>query len=208
MTVISDDAIDGLKTDFGAEIERSWRNAGKNHDWNVCFLVVLLIIGILIVVCSSAALSMIVTDSEEYWSLASAILGGASTVLAAFAFNQFNFEKRQRLWLDRLSALKVVRDRILIGERDARLFDDLAIVRSWHDFTPPADETLHRLLVSQREGALDGSDGSPEGEADAALAGEPNDDTTETRSTRDEGEAASSAVQIGSPAPEVLRPFS
>ena len=75
MGMISDEAIDGLKNDLQAEIERSCCHAGKNHDWNFCFRVVLLIIGNLIVVCSSVASSMIVNDAKEYWSLASAILG-------------------------------------------------------------------------------------------------------------------------------------
>ena len=168
MTTISNEAIDSIKSDLDAEINRSWRNAGKNHQWNVSFRVVLLVIGILIVVCSSIASSSIVTEleSKEYWSLASAILGGASTALAAFAFNQFNFEARQRLWLDRHSALKVVRDRMLLGERDARLFEDIAVVRSWHDFNPPAGETLRRLLGSQQNGEVKGGVEPADGEED------------------------------------------
>ncbi len=207
MTMISGEAIDGLKSDLEAEIERSRRNAGKNHDWNVCFRVVLLIIGILIVVCSSVASSMIVSESKEYWSLASAILGGASTALAAFAFNQFNFEARQRLWLDRLSALKVVRDRILIGERDARLFDDLAIVRSWHDFNPPAGETLRRLLVSQRTDTISNRDGSTEDEAYVELVGDFRDDEPEAQTGGEEERPGSNNTQFGSSAPETLSPF-
>lgn len=207
MTVISDGAIDGLKNDLEAEIERSRRNAGKNHDWNVCFRVVLLIIGILIVVCSSVASSMIVTESKEYWSLASAILGGASTALAAFAFNQFNFEARQRLWLDRLSALKVVRDRILIGERDARLFDDLAIVRSWHDFNPPAGETLRRLLVSQRAEMNDSRHGRAEGGADVDFFGDFRVDEAEAQTDGEEERSTSATAQFGGLPPETLPPL-
>lgn len=160
MGKISDEAIAGIEKDLNAEIDRSWRNAGVNHRWNVCFRVVLLMIGISIVVCSTIASSEDIAGvAQEYWSVASAILGGASTALAAFAFNQFNFESRQRIWLDRLSGLKVVRDRLSIGERDPKLLDDLATVRSWHDFNPPTAETLRRLLRGHSSGTIKDGDG-------------------------------------------------
>jgi hypothetical protein len=124
----------------------------------------------------------------------------ASKALAAFAFNQFNFEARQRLWLDRLSALKVVRDRILIGERDARLFDDLAIVRSWHHFLSAAGETLRRLLVSQRDTTIDGL---LEIGADA-----PSDDEAEGRAAHGSIGPASASARRSSLVPETMSPLS
>lgn len=148
MIIMSIEKIDEVKKSLSGDIDASTRNAMINRRWNVTFRVILLFVGIFIVVCSSITSSeQIVGEAHEYWSVASAILGGASTALSAFAFNQFNFEARQRVWLDKVSALKALNDRMAFGDQSTMLLDDLATVRSWHDFNSPQNETFRRIIA-------------------------------------------------------------
>jgi hypothetical protein len=109
--------------------------AKGNRKWDVGFKVVILILGILIVIFSAYG----ATEGEyaKASSVIGAILGGIVTVLSGFAFQQFDFARRQQIWETKRLALLSLRGEMIL-DTDAEFFRSrLNEVISWSESNPP-----------------------------------------------------------------------
>jgi hypothetical protein len=134
------------KTEITSKVEEDRTNAQKiaryNQKVDIGFKIAVLLIGLGIVVCSAIATSDTTKSSEKTrfspsWSLVSTILGGASTALSAFAFTQFNFSDRQRIWQKKTDAYAALIFQLRYLDPDKEVFlKQLETVASWNDYTP------------------------------------------------------------------------
>jgi hypothetical protein len=75
-------------------------------------------------------------DRPEIWSMLSAILGGISIAVSAFAFSQFNFVQRQQAQQKRADALSSLLFRLRYLDPEKELFHlQYEMVLAWNDFT-------------------------------------------------------------------------
>lgn len=137
MTSFDNDARAQLIAELQNEIEVARRWSRHNQGWDVGFRVGLLLLGLAIVVCSGIATSELF-ENPKPWSLVSTILAGVSAVISGFAFTDFSFAKRQRLWEKKANSLRSLRDELRFANPEVDAFRKrLDEVRSWGDHTDP-----------------------------------------------------------------------
>jgi hypothetical protein len=137
MPQFSKDESERLANELEPQIVEALHWSSYNQGWDIAFRVALLILGLATVMCSGIATSHLHPDPRP-WSLTSTVLAGASALLSAFAFSDFRFVQRQRLWRRKADALSSLRVELLYANPEKTSFlDRLAIVRSWGDQTDP-----------------------------------------------------------------------
>ncbi len=137
MPQFTKDEREGLAKELEPQIAEALHWSSYNQGWDIRFRVVVLILGLATVVCSGVATSNLYQDPKP-WSLTSTVLAGVSALLSGFAFKDFSFSRRQRLWRRKGDALSSLRVELLFADPEKKSFlDRLAIVRNWGDQTDP-----------------------------------------------------------------------
>ena len=137
MAVFSDSSKTSLTAEIGTDIETARHFAGYNQGWDIAFRVGILLIGLATVVCSGIATSDIFKDPKPL-SLMSTILGRMSAALSAFAFTDFSFSKRQRVWEKKSNLLRSLSDQLRFSNPEEEPFRKrLDEVRAYGDQTDP-----------------------------------------------------------------------
>lgn len=114
-------AKEQLAVELQAEVELARKWARYNQGWDIGFRVGLLLLGIATVVCSGIATSELY-ENPKPWSLVSTILAGISAALSGFAFTDFSFSKRQRVWDKKANLLRALRDELRFSEPEEEGF--------------------------------------------------------------------------------------
>ena len=130
-------ARDQLAGELATDVELARKWARQNHGWDIAFRVGLLLLGLFTVVCSGIATSDLYANPKP-WSLASTIVAGISAVLSGFAFTDFGFSKRERVWEKKANLLRALRDELRFSAPEEVGFRKrLEEVRSLGDHSDP-----------------------------------------------------------------------
>ena len=137
MAEFAEPAKQQLSVDIERDIETSRRLSRYNQQWDIRFRVVGLLLGLAIVVCSGLASTTLVAE-PKYWSIASTIFASASTLFSTFAFRDFAFHRRQRIWEKKANVLQSLLDELRYARPDEKIFRKrLDEVRAWNDQSDP-----------------------------------------------------------------------
>ncbi|HUP62689.1 MAG TPA: hypothetical protein VNA69_19970 [Thermoanaerobaculia bacterium] len=128
------------KTEYAKELQRDFEQAQKtarsNQGWDTMFRIGLLFLGLAIVGCSGIATSELI-ENPRPWSLVSTILAGISAALSGFAFAEFSFSKRQRIWEKKATLLRSLRDELRFSDPDEQSFrkrvDEVQLLGDYSD---------------------------------------------------------------------------
>ena len=123
------------------EIAEAEKHARTNQRYDTIFKTIILCIGLSIVILSGIAAAELYPELTKSLSAASAILGLLSAGMSGFAYEQFNFAKRQSTYTTKTSALKSLRDELILQPDAHTFFTRYAQIRSWNDNNPPTQPT-------------------------------------------------------------------
>jgi hypothetical protein len=123
------------------EIAEAENHARTNQWYDTMFKIIILCIGVGIVITSGIAAAELYPNFTKWLSATSAILGGLLTAVSAFAYEQFNFAKRQSTYATKASALKSLRDELILQPDARTFFTRYDQIRSWNDNNPPTQLT-------------------------------------------------------------------
>jgi hypothetical protein len=114
MSSLSPEQTRRFQQSIAPEIAAAERHARTNQWYDALFKIVILGIGVGIVITSGLAAAELYPELTRLLSATSAILGGLLTAVSAFAYEQFNFAKRQSTYATKASALKSLRDELIL----------------------------------------------------------------------------------------------
>jgi uncharacterized membrane-anchored protein len=126
-----------LATDIEKEIDEARAISKGNQGWDIAFRVGILLLGLAVVVCSGIATSDLM-ENPKPMSLISTVLAGVSAALSTFAFTDFSFAKRQRVWEKKSNLLRSLHDQLNYSDPDEEHFRKrLDEVRNYGDHSDP-----------------------------------------------------------------------
>lgn len=133
-----------LQSAINVEMDQAEKRRYRNSAYDTFFKVLILVVTLAITIFSTLA-TKITGKRKDQLSLASAILAACATVLSGFAFNQFDFSKRQQIYRTKKDELIKLGIELRYSDPNKeRFLQRYNEVRSWNDDVP-----LNKLIQSE-----------------------------------------------------------
>ena len=147
--------IPDLIKDLDEKILFCDKTAKDNQKYDIRFKKALLIVGFLIIFCSSLTSTLQDSDYTRWSTFFTILFGGVSTALSGFAFNQFNFARRQQIWNMKATTYRYLCNQLKYLEPEKKKWlQAMNIVDSWGDNTSPEEAKLQidYIIMANNEG--------------------------------------------------------